>query len=174
MTVNAEVPYLTYTANGVTTVFPFQWSSGDANDNYVMIDGVLATEGIEYELEEWQELEGGNIVFSAPPVQGTSILLFRRTPVTQQVAYEEGKAFPAETHERQMDKDTRILQEILSAGRAGGGVVNLSADQQPEWTDIVNSAGTDARVVPWTVDGLASGVAIGEVLTHLQTPPVRS
>lgn len=172
MTVNFEVPYLKYVANGVSTVFTYDWSSGDPDDIYVQIDGVLAREGIEYELENWKEYEGGDIVFSAPPAAGTVIFIYRDTPVTQQVAYEEGKPFPAETHERQMDKDTRILQEIIEAGRAAGGVVDLSADQQPEYTDIINSSGTDARIVPWTVDGLASGVAIGEVVPYESTPPV--
>jgi hypothetical protein len=88
------------------------------------------------------------------------------------VAYEEGKPFTAEIHERQMDKDTRILQEIITAGKAAGGVVDLDADQQPEYTDILNSAGTDARIVPWTTDGLESGVAIGEVIPNASTPPV--
>jgi hypothetical protein len=84
MTVNSEFPYLEYVANGVTTRFTFDWSSGDPDDIYVKINGVLAKEGVEYELENWSEPDGGDIVFSTAPVAGTSILIYRDTPVTQQ------------------------------------------------------------------------------------------
>ena len=166
MTVNFEVPVVEYTGNASSTVFTFDWSSGDANDIYVQIDGVLATEGVEYELENYDGATGGEIVFEVAPVTGTLIRIYRQTPITQQVDYEEGEPFQAETHEEQLDKDTRILQEINAGVYSEGGGVDLSADQQPDYTDIVNTAGTDARVLPWTTDGLKSGVALGEVVPN--------
>lgn len=171
MTVNSEFPYISYVGNGVTVMFSFDWSSGDANDIYVKKNGVLLTEGFEYELEEYTPENGGEIVFPEPPETTDTILVYRDTPVTQQVDYEEGAPFPADTHEFQMDKDTRILQEIIEGGRAVGGVVDLDEDQQPEYTDITNTSGTDARIVPWGVDGLSSGVALGEVVPSGDTPP---
>ena len=173
MTVQFEVPYIGYTANGRTTVFTFQWSACDVGDNYVDIDGVRATEGVEYELENYDEANGGDIVFSEPPVSGTSIVIFRKTPITQEINYEEGKPFQAETHEYGMDKDTRILQEIdANIGSEFGAGVNLSADQQPAETIIVNDSGSDAHINPWTTDGIDSGVFMGEVLLDGQTSPV--
>lgn len=171
MTVNAEIPRVQYVGNGVSVKFAYSWSAGDDTDIYVILNDVLLSEGVEYELEDFTNEYGGNIVFPTPPDVDDRITIFRDTPVTQQVEYEEGKPFPADTHERQMDKDTRILQEIIEGGRAIGGVVDLYADQQPTYTDIVNSRGSDARIVPWTVDGLKSGVAVGEVIPFGSTPP---
>ncbi len=171
MTVNSEIPRVQYTGNGVSVKYPFSWSSGEFNDNYVSLNGVLLAEGVEYELEEYTEEYGGQIVFYNPPVAGDSIIIFRDTPVTQQVDYVDGEPFPADIHERQMDKDTRILQELIEGGRALGGTVDLAADQQPEYTDITNSRGTDARIIPWGIDGLSSGVALGEVIPFGSTPP---
>lgn len=171
MTVRHEIPYIEYVGNGEATDFPFSWSSGDPGDNYVLFNTELQIEGILYELEEYTAEHGGIMRFNEPPTTEDRIVVFRDTPVTQEVDYEEGKPFPAETHERQMDKDTRILQEIISAGKSVGGVLDLSADQQPEYVDILNSAGTDARIVPWTTDGLTSGVAMGEVIPDGGTLP---
>lgn len=171
MTVRFEVPYVEYVGNGIAVDFPFDWSSGDANDNYVLFNGELQIEGVLYELEEYTPEFGGVMRFKEPPTEDDRIIVYRDTPVTQEVDYEEGKPFPAETHERQMDKDTRILQEIITAGKGYGGIVDLSADQQPAWVDIVNSSGTDARILPWTTDGLKAGVSLGEVIEFGGTPP---
>lgn len=172
MTVHAEIPVIDYVGNGIATSFTFEWSSSDTSEIYVTMDGTDLKEGVEYELEDYDPDFGGSIVFNEPPAADVAIRIYRDTPVTQEVDYREGDAFPADTHEFQMDKDTRILQEIIEGGRAIGGNVDLEADQQPEYTDIENTAGADARVLPWTTDGLKSGVALGEVVPAGETPPV--
>lgn len=171
MTVNFEVPYIEYVANGTTTRFTFAWSSGDAGDNYVLINSALAAEGVEYELEDWTEAEGGAMVFNPAPDADTRIVIFRRTPITQQIDYVEGEPFPANIHERGMDKDTRILQEINLSGAGEGGIVDLGSNQQPFYTEITNSSGSNAIIEPWTVDGLQSGISLGEVVPYGQTLP---
>ena len=44
MTVNAEYPYVNYTANGVTDQFTFTWSSGDPTEIYE-VNRVLRADG---------------------------------------------------------------------------------------------------------------------------------
>lgn len=170
MTVPVEIPFIRYTGNDVTRSFPFNWSSVEAIDIYVEIDGNLALEGVGYELEDYKtgsddsDDGGGNIVFTVPPVTGTDILIFRETPITQQVDYVPTQPFPADTHEAQMDKDTYILQEITGAGRGGSGPVDLAAVPQPSSVEITNTAGTNASIPPWSTDELLAGVFHGEVV----------
>ena len=165
MTVNFEVPRIEYIGNGTTFSYSFLWSSAVTNEIYVVQNDVPLTEGIEYELEDYTPEYGGNIVFSTVPVSGDTILIYRFTPRTQQVNYEEGQPFPAPTHEFQCDKDTRILQEISVLGDGGGGgIVNLSAVPLPTQVQITNSAGSDAFEDLWTPDGLLAGVAVAEVV----------
>ena len=162
MTVNFEVPRLSFVGNGVTTEFSFVWSSSDANENYVTVNDVLLTEGIQYEMVDYTPEYGGRMVFYIAPT-GT-VVIYRQTPITQQVDYQEGEPFPADTHEFQMDKDTRILQELRAGASEGGTSVDLEAIPGVDHVRIANSAGTDATITPWTPDGLLAGVSMGEVV----------
>ena len=165
MTVNRETPIVRYTGNGSATEYTFQWSCDEANENYVEVNGVQLIEGVEYELEDFDREHGGTMRFLEPPAAGDDILIYRRTPITQQVDYVEFDAFPAEVHEGQMDKDTRILQEIIDGGLAIGGPVDLNAVQYPDYVEIENSSGTNAILPLWECDADFAGVFAGEITT---------
>ena len=164
MTVNFEVPRIEYLGNGITFSYSFLWSSAVTNEIYVELNDLPLTEGIEYELEDYTPEYGGNIVFATVPVAGANIFIYRFTPRTQQIRYDDDQPFPTESHEFQCDKDTRILQELFASGSGGTGVVNLSAIPLPTQVQITNSAGSDAFEDLWTPDGLLAGVFVGEVV----------
>jgi len=172
MTVNVEIPFVKYIGNGITTDFTFRWSCDDANENYVKQDGVLLKEGVEYELEDFTIEFGGAMVFNIAPSVNSEILLYRQTPITQQVDYVEAEPFQAETHEGQMDKDTRILQEMIFGGIGIGGPVDLGAIQWPTYVEVTNTSGTNANILPWTIDGRLAGVSMGEVIDYGGQAPV--
>jgi len=159
---NFETPRISYAGNGINTDFSFIWTSSVVGENYVTLDDVLLTEGVEYEMEGYTPEQGGTAVFYTPPT-GT-VVIYRQTPITQQVDYVEGDAFPAETHEFQMDKDTRILQEIRVGAGQTGTSVDLQSIPNEDSVRIANSAGTDALIEPWTADGQLAGVSMGEVI----------
>ena len=164
MTVNVEIPIVKYVGNGVDTVFTFSWSSQERSELVVNLNGNLVEEGVDYDLTEYDPDTGGTIVFAEPPPNTTLILLRRETPVTQQVNYVEGDPFPAETHERQLDKDTRILQEIIEGGRAFGDRVDLFALAESDRVIIQNSSGLDAQLRPWDCNESLAGVFVGAVV----------
>lgn len=172
MTVNFEIPIIRYQGNGNTTDFTFSWSSGDPNEIYAKLDDAMLTEGIEYELENYTGDYGGTIVFNTAPATGEIVTIYRETPITQQVDYVDFQAFPADTHEFQMDKDTRILQEMIFGGRSFGTGVDLSAVQYPTYVEVINSAGSNAILLPWTCDGLLAGVFLGEFIQYGGQKPV--
>lgn len=163
MTVNVEYPVVRYIAAEGDGPYHFSWTSDEATEIKVEVDRVLQVEGQQYELEDYDPEEGGSVRFVPTPESGAEILIYRETPITQQLDYIEGEPFPAETHERQMDKDTRILQEI-NAGRGIGGRPDLNANQQPSFVEIENSAGTNATIYPWACDEEIAGVFIGAVV----------
>ena len=172
MTVHLEVPVIRYIGNGITTDYTFEWSCADANENYVKLNTVLLKEGVEYELEDFTTENGGAIVFNEAPAVDDDILIYRQTPITQEVDYVEFEAFPADTHEFQMDKDTRILQEMILGGLGVGGAVDLGAIQWPTYVEVTNTSGTNANINPWTIDGLLAGVSMGEVIQFGDTAPI--
>ena len=172
MTVHLEIPVVRYTGNGLTTDYTFTWSCQDPNENYVKVNDILLKEGVEYELEDFTLEYGGSIIFNIAPVTTDSILIYRQTPITQEVDYVEFEPFPADTHEGQMDKDTRILQEMILGGLGVGGSVDLDAIQWPTYVEVTNTSGTNANINPWTIDGLLAGVSMGEVIQFGDLAPI--
>jgi hypothetical protein len=174
MTVNVEIPRIEYDGNGTTFTFAFLWSSSSVTEIYVLLNDVLITEGIEYELEDYTQNFGGTIVFNAVPIIGDKIVIYRFTPRTQQLNYADGTAFPSDvpfrtdTHEFQLDKDTRILQELQVEGEGiPGGTVDLTAVPLATQVQITNTGGSDAFIDMWATDGLLAGVSAGagEIVT---------
>jgi hypothetical protein len=166
MTVNIEIPSVSYSGNDATTNFPFVWSSAAESENIVNINGVEQLEGVGYELINYTEDFGGEILIEPAPSGTDRIVIFRRTPVTQQIDYVESAAFPANSHEFQMDKDTRILQEIIESGRAAGGLpIDLESLERPYEVEIDNTGGANAFIPLWNCDDQLAGVFAGEVTT---------
>lgn len=172
MTVNVETPHITYKGNDVATVFTFSWSFDDVSEIYVAINRILQVEGTTYELENVNLASGGEVrtTLTDPLTADDELLIYRRTPITQQVDYIEFDSFPAETHEGQMDKDTRILQEIITSGAAfGEGPVDLDSEENADHVEITNTSGSNAIIPLWEVDEDKAGVFAGEVTTS--APP---
>jgi hypothetical protein len=112
------------------------------------------------------------MVFNEAPAAADSIIIFRQTPITQQVDYVDFEPFPADTHEFQLDKDTRILQELIFGGIAIGGQVDLASVPFETYVEITNTGGTNAQIEPWTIDGLLAGVSMGEVIQSGGSAPL--
>lgn len=55
---------------------------------------------------------GGSVTLSGPVGSAWSLLIERDTPETQETDYTPNDAFPAETHERGLDKLTMLIQEL--------------------------------------------------------------
>jgi len=172
MTQNLEFPKISYQGNGTTTNYEFDWKCGDPNENFVHLNGVLLTEGIQYELEDFTLEFGGTMVFNTAPIIDDIVFIFRKTPITQQIDYVDGEPFPTDSHEFQLDKDTRILQELFFGGIAFGGEVNLASVPHPLEVEITNTSGTNAFIQPWTIDGLLSGIFYGEVVPDGDSAPL--
>lgn len=170
MTVHSEIPLVRYVGNDTTTDFSFTWTSMEHLDIYVVVNDVLLEAGIDYELTDYKtgygpdDDGGGVIVFVTPPAATDNILIYRQTPITQEVDYLETQPFPAETHESQLDKDTLILQEISHGiGTTIGGPVDLESIEKPLEVEIDNTGGENAHIQLWECQLDLSGVFAGEV-----------
>ena len=176
MTLNVEVPVISYKGDGVKVLYTFDFSLTEEEDVYVRINNVLVTEFSEYTVQN-VTTTGGEILFAEAPADGTIIVISRDTDKSQQVDYIQYAAFPAETHEAELDKIVRILQELINGTFIGydedGNQVFLSFDlegvAQLTTVDITNSGGTDAAIPVW-VSGTLAGVYIGETSLEANIP----
>ena len=174
MTVNVQVPINSFTADGIQTVFSFNFGFVESSDVYVMtvIDGVktLGEEYTDYTFENMTDV-GGDVRLTTAPADQATVYVFRRTLITQQVDYIDNAAFPAEVHEDELDKITYILQELLAGAFNGFGddglpivlTFDLSISAGNSTVTIVNSGGTDAVLPPW-VSGTNAGIFHGEIV----------
>lgn len=165
MTVHYEIPLVEYIGNGVTQDFAFNWSFAEKSEIKVKVNGILLAEGVGYDIVDIDLDNGGTVRMRAefPYEAGDSIRIYRQTPITQEVDYTDAP-FPHAVHEDQMDKDTRILQELISGDRAVGGDIDLAAVHLEYTIDITNTGGEDATLLMWEPFEDKAGVFAGEVI----------
>ena len=119
MTISTTTSRITYNGNGVTTVFsiPFRFlANGDIVVVEVSAAGVETTKTLttHYTLTGAGDDAGGSVTMLVAPANGTRLIIYRDTDIVQETDYISGDPFPAETHERALDRLTMIAQEIGS------------------------------------------------------------
>ena len=181
MTTNVQIPYNDLIGNGTTVRYPYTFGIVENVDLIVLTqvtgsDLVLNIEYSNYTLENITDI-GGDVLFTTVPEDGVRVLILRRTTMSQNVDYETGEPFQAETHEWNLDKITYILQELIGGARGGldadGNPIiitfDLDAVQNAYTVTITNTGGTDAEIPAW-VDATYAGVMHGEVMLEVNVP----
>ena len=119
MTISTTASRISYNGNGVTTEFSFPYrflTNGDLVVLSVSSTGVETTKTLttDYTLTGAGDDAGGSVTMLVAPASGTRLIIYRDTGITQETDYISGDPFPAETHERALDRLTMIAQEIGS------------------------------------------------------------
>lgn len=114
MTVATIAPLIAYLENGVTTTFniPFQFiAAADLVVTSLDADGAETTLALDADYSvTGGDGETGQLI-KAAGVAGTTLRIERYTPRTQQADYQQNGDFPAESHERALDRSMMIDQE---------------------------------------------------------------
>lgn len=112
MTVSTAVPRITYTGNGVTLGFTFDFKIFKAADLEVTIDGVVVT---NYTLTiATPPAYGGSIVFSVAPANGAEIVLKRVLPFSRSTDYQKGGELPEGTLDDDQDAPVMMIQQLAA------------------------------------------------------------
>ncbi len=111
MTVSTTTIAVEYTGNGVTTGFSTSFPFLDAEHLVVTVDGALRYLTTHY------TVTGGNgsvgtVTLLTAPASASAVRVSRSVPLTQLTDYQRNDSFPAESHERALDKLTQIDQQI--------------------------------------------------------------
>ena len=116
MTISSTINEVSYTGDGTNNTYPYTFVIFANTDLYVYIDSVLQTLTTDYTVTNVAEPQGGNVVFESGsiPALGTSVVIYRDVPQTQQTDYVGGEKFSPETHERALDRLTTIAQQLQS------------------------------------------------------------
>lgn len=112
MTVSTTSSRVEYLGNGSTLAFtvPFYFLANA--DLRVYQAGTLKTLTTHYSVSGAGTPAGGTVTFVAAPGNAETVVIFRDPAITQETDYISNDPFPAESHERALDKLTMIAQRI--------------------------------------------------------------
>jgi hypothetical protein len=117
MTVSSSTAKVSYSGNGSTQAFavPFYFL---ANSQLLVIrrssTGVDVTQvlGTDYTVTGAGVLTGGTVTMTVAPPTGTTLVITRNVPLTQETDLQPNDRLPAETLEQSIDKLTMITQQL--------------------------------------------------------------
>jgi hypothetical protein len=112
MTVSIQTPVNKLVANGVSTVFNFDFRLIDAADLEVSIDGVEQHSGVDYVVSGAGSGQGGSVTFTAAPEDAALIILRRASPLARQIDYQNEGDLYARTLNFDFDRVWLSLQEL--------------------------------------------------------------
>lgn len=118
MTVPSTTSRVNYSGDGSSVSFPISFyflANADLVVLLVSAAGVSTTQVLNtnYTLTGAGSEAGGTLTMLVAPPSGSTLVIFRDPAVTQLVDYAPNDPFPAETHERALDRLTMISQRFL-------------------------------------------------------------
>lgn len=111
MSVPNQTPYNIYTANGLTTVFPYEFYLLIAGDVAVSINGAVITSG--YAIDGVGNIAGGNITFLTPPANGATVMFERVIPTYRLTDYQDNGDLLADTVNKDFDRLWMAIQQAF-------------------------------------------------------------
>lgn len=160
MTISTTGSRVSYNGNGVTTgfAFPFRFlENDDLVVELVGVSGVVTTLVLntDYTVTGADEDAGGNVTMVVAPASGERLVIHRVVEATQEVDYISGDPFPAETHERALDKLTMLAQQNSEV--ATRAIVIPSYDPSNLTVELPSAASRANRLIGF--DSLGNVVA---------------
>lgn len=164
MTVSSEQSQVPYVGDGSTKIFPIPfYFLENTHIKITMVDllgnSIPLVQNIDYTVSGAGNQTGGSATLSVAPPNLTSILIYRLVPATQLTDYQPNDDFPAESHERALDKLTMLVQQVSESDSRALRHPRDSEHYQAESRRIVNLEDPvdlqDAATKNWALTALA-------------------
>ncbi|MFM3294850.1 phage tail fiber protein [Klebsiella pneumoniae subsp. ozaenae] len=144
MSVPNQTPYNIYTANGLTTVFAYEFYLISASDIRVTINGGEVASG--YTLSGVGNTGGGEVTFLTAPAKDATIIFERVIPTFRLTDYQDNGDLLADTVNKDLDRLWMAVQRAfiylgvaLSRPLFGGGPFNADGYRIANLANPVNS-----------------------------------
>ncbi|UAN53478.1 hypothetical protein KGP26_10645 [Serratia sp. JSRIV002] len=111
MAIPNQTPYNIFTANGISTVFPYEFYLLNAFDLTVSINGMEQSSG--FTISGIGNVDGGEVTFLTPPANGSVILLERVVPTYRLTEYQDNGDLLAETVNKDFDRLWMAIQQAF-------------------------------------------------------------
>jgi hypothetical protein len=165
VTVSAQTSFNSYTGNGVTTVFPYQFKILSSADIDVYVAGALKTLGVDYSVSGVGADVGGSVTFLlAAPGAAVAVSLIRAMEASRSTDYQQQGDFNTVTVNPDFDRPILLIQDLQTQlGRS----IRTPADEVgtlPVLPSIVSRAGRfmgfDASGLPAALSGTGNDSAL--------------
>ncbi|WP_155005393.1 phage tail fiber domain-containing protein [Klebsiella grimontii] len=169
MSVPNQTPYNIYTANGLTTVFAYEFYLISASDIQVTINGNEVTSG--YTVSGVGNTGGGEVTFLTAPANGATVIFERVTPTYRLTDYQDNGDLLADTVNKDFDRLWMAIQRAfiylgvaLTRPLFGGGPFNANGYRIANLADPVDDqdAATKKFVIENTRVNLARTLRVPE------------
>ncbi|HDT5902861.1 TPA: hypothetical protein QHC16_002427 [Klebsiella michiganensis] len=162
MSVPNQTPYNIYTANGLTTVFAYEFYLISASDIQVTINGNEVTSG--YTVSGVGSTNGGEVTFLTAPANGATVIFERVTPTYRLTDYQDNGDLLADTVNKDFDRLWMAIQRAfiylgvaLSRPLFGGGPFNADGYRIANIADPINDR--DAATKKFVVENGKTNLA---------------
>ncbi|WP_024529665.1 phage tail fiber domain-containing protein [Serratia fonticola] len=161
MAIPNQTPYNIFTANGISTVFPYEFYLLNTFDLTVSINGSELTSG--FTISGIGNVDGGEVTFLTPPANGSVVLLERVVPTYRLTEYQDNGDLLAETVNKDFDRLWMAIQQaFIYLGLALtrpllGGPFNAHGYRIENLGDPVNPQ--DAVTKKWFIEQNATSLA---------------
>lgn len=137
-TVPSDASRISYVGNGSTQVFPIPFVFFDNTDLQVIsVNDTTAVETTKVLTTDYTVSGGngatGSVTMLTAPATGTTLVIQREVPYTQEIDYEPNDGFPAGVNEEGLDRATMQVQQVRRRARQSP---KLPATYDPESGDI--------------------------------------
>jgi hypothetical protein len=164
--VNDETALNRYTGNGVTTVFPYQFTILDQADIAVFIDGAVQTLSTHYTLSGVGVQGGGNVTFLAAPANNAAVTILRDMDLNRVTDYQANGAFLEATVDSDFNRLWYAMQQFRDVITARALLAPFGEDpadlppaaSRANMIQAYDSAGDPTVVAP--VSGSAADVLV--------------
>lgn len=143
MSVPNQTPYNIYTANGLSTVFAYEFYLISASDIQVTINGSEVSSG--YTVSGVGNTRGGEVTFLTAPANGATVIFERVTPTYRLTDYQDNGDLLADTVNKDFDRLWMAIQRAfiylgvaLSRPLFGGGPFNANGYRIANLADPVD------------------------------------
>lgn len=150
MTISSTVSRLAYNGNGSTVAFSVSFKFIDPEDLKVYVGDALQVLDTDYTVTGGSG-STGTVTFSTAPALTDSVVILRDPAILQETDYVANDPFPAETHERALDKLTMIAQRHSDLlGRS-----MTLADSETSDVSLLIPSPEARKIVGWNSTGTA-------------------
>lgn len=117
MTVTSDTKRVQYSGDNNSTAFSVPFYFLEKGHLRVILTSAAGADTVQtittdYTVSGEGDTSGGTVTMNIAPAAGEKLTIIRDVPLTQEVDYVENDPFPADTHERALDKLTMIVQQF--------------------------------------------------------------